>query len=135
MSAAVDLDDVFAFCVMEQTALHDVWAEIENTLCHRDKQKPPKILVDMSHTLFRDHGLEIDLFTDSLSHGVWADIINDGGRFAIVIGTQQNVCVCGELELLDALADVCDASDAIRIMSTTQQALRWLQPAAVSPVD
>jgi len=129
MSAVVDLDDVFAFCVMEQTALHDVWAEIEHTLCERDKSRPPKILVDMSHTLFRDHGMEIDLFTNSLSHGVWADIINDRGRFAIVIGTHQNVCVCGKLELLDALADVSDSSDAIRIMSTTKQALRWLNTA------
>ena len=33
---------------------------------------------------------------------------------------------------LDALADVCDASDAIRIMSTTEQAIRWLEPSTVA---
>ena len=35
-----------------------------------------------------------------------------------------------KLELLDALADVSESSDAIRIMSTTKQALRWLNSAA-----
>ncbi len=126
MSVTADLEDIFAFCATEHSALTDVWAEIEHTLCDRDKSKPPRILIDMRHTLFREHGFQIDLFADSLSHGLWADIINDGGRLAIVIGTQENVCVVGKLELLDALAVVSDNSDAIRIVATTEQAVQWL---------
>ena len=126
MSEARKLDDIFAYCVMEETSLLEVWADIESSLCSRNKRVPPKIMIDFSHLLFRNHGFEIELFIDHLQSGVFADAINDGGRVAIVIGTQQNVCVCGELELLDALAELAQGSDAIHIMPTTSQAYAWL---------
>ena len=130
----LDLENTFAFCATEHTSLTDLWSEIERTLCHRDKTKPPRILIDLRHTLFTDEDVQIELFKDSLSHGMWADIINDGGRFAVVIGTQENVCICGELALLEALADVSDRSDALRILPTTQQAVRWLSGGTSTPV-
>jgi hypothetical protein len=104
------------------------WAEIENILCNaqRDKPRAPLILIDLQRSIFEDHGFEVEVFADHFRVGVWADLIRNGGRVALVIGTQQNVCVCDKLELLDAMADVCDGSEAIRITATTDQAVRWL---------
>ena len=131
MSApADDLEDPYvgitAFCVPQEIHLTEVWAEIEHTLCDRDKHKPPKILIDLRHCLFREHGFELDFFADNLSHGLWSDIINDGGRLALVVGTPDNVCVCGKLELRDMLADVSRNSAAIGVMETQEEALNWL---------
>ena len=121
-------DDIFAFCVCENTPLAEVWAEIENNLCNaqRDKRRAPLILIDLQRSIFEDHGFAVEVFADHFRVGVWADLIRDGGRVALVIGTQQNVCVCDKLELLDAMADVCDGTEAIRITATTDQAVRWL---------
>lgn len=124
----LDTDELFAFCVCENTPLTAVWAEIENNLCNaqRDKHKAPLILLDLQRSIFETHGFEVEVFADHFRHGIWADLIRDGGKVAIVIGTQRNVCVCGRLELLDAMADICDDSDAIRITATTEQAVHWL---------
>lgn len=126
---ASSIDDIFAFCVCENTPLPAVWAEVENNLCNvaRDKHKAPRILIDVQRSIFESHGFEVEVFADHFRQGVWADLIRDGGKVALVIGTQQNVCVCDRLELLDALADVCDdGSDSLRITATTEQAVHWL---------
>lgn len=131
MPASVN-DEIFAFCVCENTPLSEVWAEVESNLgnAERDKGKAPLILIDLQRSIFESHGHEVEVFADHFRFGMWSDLLLKGGRVAIVIGTQQNVCVCDKLELLDALADVCDGSDSIRITATTQQAVHWLTDSA-----
>lgn len=117
---------IFAFCVCDETQLEDVWQDIERELCSRSKHTPPLILIDVQRALFENDGIESEQFVEHFNRGVWADLIRKQGKLAVVIGSQENVCVAAKLELLEAFAELSNGSDNIRLLPSTKLAMRWL---------